>query len=146
MASNDIAESRAGKYWKQSLWVNMGLTLLLLFILQVRGFQYNEVKSVAITAVYTLVVSILTSLSWRAAARSDASKLTLYYLASAVGKLLLAVLTLVVYCMLARGNRELIIAFIVVFAIYFFVFLIFDSAFFFITERSRNKTKVNEMH
>lgn len=141
MTENNAILGRAAGYQKLSLWVNAGLTLLLLFILQLRGFHYAEVKSITVAAIYTLVVSTITGITWRGMARKSEQGLTWFYLGASVAKLFLAVLMMVVLSIVSRGDRQQTIAYIAGFAIYFFVFLISDSLCFFLAEKGRSKNK-----
>lgn len=125
----DAAGHYAALYNKVGLWIIAALTLLGLLTerIAVRGaFTYSLVFS----AVYFLVVTTVNGGCWRKAARQAGNSLTRFYFASSALRMLLAFVVVLVGGIILREDRTRLLGFVLIFAIYYVLLLIFDCIFF----------------
>lgn len=125
---------RIGKrYHKCALWVVAGMTLLGLLAVNLTG-RNDFVTPLAISAVYSIVLSVAYGEAWKAAAKSSAGVLSKFYFAASALRLVLAALVVAAYCVISQ-ERTAIINFAVVFLVFYIATLITDCAFFARVER-----------
>ena len=116
-------------YLRQSICLIAGLSLLMLLYVNVWGDVELMTMPICISAVFQLVACIAYALVWKwVMATSPGSMPTLYMAASAL-RMFAAVVTVMVFCFLASSHAS-ILCFVVIFLIYYFVILIFDTWYF----------------
>ncbi len=125
------------RYYKCSLWVTVGITLVGLLLVNVFNAD-RYVNPLAVSAVYSIVSSVAYGEAWKAAARVSAGALSRFYLIASAFRLLCAALVVVIYCLVDR-DRDSVVDFIVVFLAFYFAILITDCAFFAHFERKVNR-------
>ena len=116
-------------YLRQSICLIAGLSLLMLLYVNIWGDVDLMTMPICISAVFQLVACIAYALVWKwVMATSPGSMPTLYMAASAL-RMFAAVVTVMVFCFLASSHAS-ILCFVVIFLIYYFVILIFDTWYF----------------
>ncbi len=134
-----LVKQISGKYYKYSLRIIVGIALLSLLIVSVR-FSIN---AFAIPLVVSVLFSILSSwgygAAWKSVAKSSPKNLTKLYLASSIFRLLLAGIVVIIYCLINRGEKEVILEFIIIFCTYYVALLIFDCIYFAKVEKHTGK-------
>ena len=116
-------------YLRQSICLIAGLSLLMLLYVNIWGDVDLMTMPICISAVFQLMACIAYALVWKwVMATSPGSMPTLYMAASAL-RMFAAVVTVMVFCFLASSHAS-ILCFVVIFLIYYFVILIFDTWYF----------------
>ena len=116
-------------YLRQSICLIAGLSLLMLLYVNIWGDVDLMTMPICISAVFQLVACIAYALVWKwVMATSPGSMPTLYMAASAL-RMFAAVVIVMVFCFLASSHAS-ILCFVVIFLIYYFVILIFDTWYF----------------
>lgn len=132
-----LIEQIGRKYNKFCLWVIAGATLIALLAINICNAN-QFVNPLAISVLYALASSIAYGLGWRSVAGTSPDTLSKFYLVASALRMLLALMVAVVFCVVSR-DRESIINFIIVFAAFYVVMLIFDGVFFARLERKLNQ-------
>jgi len=115
------------RYWRNSLWLTVGLTFITLIVIQV--FQINRlIAPLVVSSVFTLAVSFSYSFFWRMIATKHPDSLTAFYSASSGLRMLLALITMLAYYLI-KGRSEML-PFIAVFMVFYMVMLIYHTMFF----------------
>ena len=126
-------------YLRQSICLTVGITLLTLLFVNLRGGMEQLLVPICISAVFQLVACIAYGLVWKwVSATSPASMPTLYMAASAC-RMFAAVVVVMVYCLLT-DDRDAIRFFVVTFLIYYFVILVYDTWYFVKIEKKTKQT------
>ena len=126
-------------YLRQSICLTVGITLLTLLFVNLRGGMEQLLVPIGISAVFQLVACIAYGLVWKwVSATSPASMPTLYMAASAC-RMFAAVVVVMVYCLLT-DDRDAIRFFVVTFLIYYFVILVYDTWYFVKIEKKTKQT------
>ena len=126
-------------YLRQSISLIAGMSLLILLGINLWGNVGTTVMPVVISSVFQLVACITYGLVWRwVMSSSPASMPTLYMSASGL-RMFAAVVLVMGYCWLAE-SREAIRIFVIVFLVYYFVILAYDTIYFVKIEK---KVKTN---
>ncbi len=127
------------KYYKYSLRIIVGIALLSLLVVSVR----YSISTFAIPLVVSVLFSLLSSwgycAAWKSVAKSSPGNLTKLYLASSIFRLLLAAIVVIIYCLVNRGEKGVILEFILVFCTYYVALLIFDCVYFAKVEKHTGK-------
>ena len=123
---NDINNS-SRRYWKNSLWLITGLTLLTLIVVQV--FRLNQILvPLIVSCIFSLLISFSYSYFWRLIVTKHPDNLTAFYTASSGLRMLLALITMLVYYLVE--GRSVVLPFVIVFMTFYFVMLIYHTIFF----------------
>lgn len=124
-------------YRKESLWLVAGITLLILFIMSIRN-DLSALNSLLVCVAITFICNLSYIECWRITAKTSWQKLTMFYLAASVIRLLIMVAALLGSYFILRDKAS-VLNFVVVLSVYYILMLIFDC-FFFIRMEKRNKT------
>ena len=123
-----VVKRTAKNYYKYSLWIVAGLTLVGLLVMNLM-YRPSMLTPLIISAVTSLVLSIAYGVAWRAVALSAPKTITKFYLVAPALRMIIAALVVLGYCLVVR-QREQIREFVIIFFIFYFVTLVFDSVFF----------------
>ena len=134
------------RYYKYSLWIIVGLSLLLFSIVRVCNWPMEMINGIVVSVVFSLLSGIAYISVWKALAVSATEHLTKFYLGAPVVRMLAAMLLIICYLQFIVKRPAIdslssshLLAFVVPFTIYYFAFLIFDSAFFVSIEKNKKK-------
>lgn len=122
------------KYYKNNLWIIVGLFLIGLLGVQLTQ-QTAYINVLTICAVYSLITSSIYGGAWKAIASQSPAVLNNFYLAASGFRMLLAFLTVLIYAMVVK-ERTMVIGFAVVFMIFYLVLLAFDTVYFYKVEKN----------
>ena len=123
-----VIKRTAKNYYKYSLWIVAGLTLVGLLVMNLAN-KPSMLTPLIISSVTSLVLSIAYGVAWKAVATSAPTTITKFYLAAPALRMIIAALVVLAYC-LAVKQREQIREFVIIFFIFYLVTLVFDSVFF----------------
>lgn len=136
------------RYYKLSLWVIVGLSLLVLLLVGNSPYWSSDVlNAILISAVFSFLTSIAYQSAWKSIAKNSPSTLTKFYLAAPALRMMAAVLVILVYYVLNRhalqgdgspAIRRMMLIFTFVFLIYYISMLVLDCVYFAQVEK-RNK-------
>ena len=123
-----VIKRTAKNYYKYSLWIVAGLTLVGLLVMNLAN-KPSMLTPLIISSVTSLVLSIAYGVAWKSVATSAPKTITKFYLAAPALRMIIAALVVLAYC-LAVKQREQIREFVIIFFIFYLVTLVFDSVFF----------------
>ncbi len=131
------------KYRQVSLWITAGLALAVLFACRVSA-QCEDILSqvvnpLVVSALFSLGASIAYGEAWTAVAKSSPANLAKFYLAASALKMMAAVVVFLVYVVVC--DKQNILGFSAIFALFYVVLLVFDCIFF---ARIEKKSKINK--
>lgn len=136
------------RYYKLSLWVIVGLSLLALLLIGCSPYWGSDVlNAILISAAFSFLTSIAYEAAWKGIAKNSPSTLTKFYLAAPALRMMAAVLVILVYYVLNRNAtntdgspaiRRLMLSFTFIFLAYYVVLLVLDCVYFAKVEK-RNK-------
>ena len=136
------------KYYKLSLWIIVGLSLM--FLLLLGGTSYwntSMLYAILISAVFSFFTSVAYIASWKGIAKNSPSTLTKFYLVAPALRMMAAVLVILIYYVVNRNAtnydgspaiRGLMLSFTFIFLAYYVAMLILDCVYFATIEK-RNK-------
>ena len=132
------------KYYKYSLWIIAGLSVLLFFLTCVCDWSMEMVNGIVVSVVFSLLSSIVYISVWKALAVSSTKNLTKFYLGEPIVRMLAAMLLIISYLLIAVKRFAIdgfssshLLYFIAPFTAYYFALLIFDSIFFVFIEKNK---------
>ena len=136
------------RYYKLSLWVIVGISLMLLLMLSGTSHWNDSVLyAIIISAVFSFITSVAYQASWKGIAKNSPSTLTKFYLAAPALRMMAAVLVILVYFVVNKNAtnvdgspaiRGLMLSFTFIFLAYYVVLLVLDCVYFAKVEK-RNK-------
>ena len=136
------------RYYKLSLWVIVGISLMLLLMLSGTSHWNDSVLyAIIISAVFSFITSVAYQASWKGIAKNSPSTLTKFYLAAPALRMMSAVLVILVYFVVNKNAtnvdgspaiRGLMLSFTFIFLAYYVVLLVLDCVYFAKVEK-RNK-------
>lgn len=126
------------QYYKFTLWMIAALYLIGLLVVQLT-MHSSYISMLTISAVYSLLVSSVYGGAWKAIAAQSPAVLGKFYLVASGLRMLLAFAVLLVYAFAVK-ERAMIIAFAVIFMVFYLVLLTFDTVYFYKVEKN-NKIK-----
>lgn len=127
------------KYNKISIWLISGLTLGGLLLAQAL-VHTNFTTPLIISAVVFSILNSLYGKSWKAIAIKSPNVLGKFYLIGSMVRMFATLTAIVVGVLIYRQNKEMTIAYVAVFVVFYLVTLVFDSVYFFQVEKN-NKNK-----
>ncbi|WP_237581522.1 hypothetical protein [Prevotella ihumii] len=127
------------KYNKISIWLISGLTLGGLLLAQAL-VHTNFITPLIISAVVFSILNSLYGKSWKAIAIKLPNVLGKFYLIGSMVRMFATLTAIVVGVLIYRENKEMTIAYVAVFVVFYLVTLVFDSVYFFQVEKN-NKNK-----
>lgn len=133
----NVIDQISRKYNKYSLWVTAGCALVTLLAINICNAS-QFVNPLVISVLYTLISSIAYGAGWKAVASSSPMTLSKFYIAASAIRMLLALIVVAVFCVISRDKGS-IQNFIIVFAAFYVVMLVFDGVFFARLERKLNQ-------
>ena len=129
----------AKQYYKISLWLIFGLTVIVLLVMQY--FQETKlVNALVISALFSLVTSIAYIQSWKAVAKRSTASLGKFYLAASALRMLSALVVVVIAMVVMKDDKSSLLGFTAMFVGFYLVMLVFDCVYFSQIEK-KNKLK-----
>ncbi|MBP5799199.1 MAG: hypothetical protein J6W43_04725 [Prevotella sp.] len=116
-------------YLRQSICLIAGLTLLALLYVNLKGDIGLMTMPIFISAVFQLVACIAYGLVWKYVSTSSPGSLPTLYMAASAFRMFVGIVIVLAYCFLA-DDKASIKFFVVIFLIYYFVILIYDTWYF----------------
>lgn len=143
-----LIDALGHRYYKLSLWIIAGITLLMLLLLGGSPYWSNStLNAILISVAFCFLTSIAYGEAWKAIAKKSPGKLTTFYLAAPALRMVAAVLLIIVYYIVNRtatafdgtpAIRGMMITFIFIFAVYYIALFVLDCVYFAKVEK-RNK-------
>lgn len=121
-------------YLRQSICLIVGVTLLFLLYMSVWGSTDVMAVPIVVSAVFQLVTCIVYAFVWKTVAASSTENLPTFYLVVSGCRMFAGIVTVLVYC-LAYEDKTVISFFVIAFLIYYFIILIYDTAYFMKVEK-----------
>ena len=120
------------RYKQISLWLTAAVALAVLFACRLSA-QCDEmiaqvVNPLVVSAIFSLVASTAYGQAWKAVAKSSPANLAKFYLAALVLKLMAGTLVFFIYVLVC--DKQNILGFTVIFALFYVVLLVFDCIYF----------------
>ena len=130
------------KYKQISLWLTAVLALAILFACRVSAqcddILAQVVKPLVVSAIFSLVASTAYGEAWKAVAKSSPVNLAKFYLAALVIKMVAGTLVFLIYVLTC--DKQDILGFTAIFALFYVVLLVFDCIYFARVEREKEPT------
>ena len=120
------------------------MSLLLVAILTSASYLLTDMllgyvagMQIIISAIFNLIAAFVFIQVWKKVALTSVRNLPVLFLSASGMRILLAAMTVLVYCFAMRGNSQSIKEFAIVFMAFYFVMLAFDTWFFIKTEKTK---------
>lgn len=133
----DLINRIARQYYKVSLWLIFGLTVIVLLMMQYLQ-ETRLVNALAVSALFSLVCSIAYIQSWKAVARRSTKSLGKFYIAASALRMMAALIVVVVALLVLRGEKDAMVGFAVMFVGFYLMMLAFDCLYFAHVEKKNN--------
>lgn len=120
------------RYKQISLWLTAAVALAVLFACRLSA-QCDDmiaqvVNPLVVSAIFSLVASTAYGEAWKAVAKSSPANLARFYMAALVLKLMSGTLLFLIYVLVC--DRQNILGFTAIFALFYVVLLVFDCIYF----------------
>lgn len=120
------------KYKQISLWLTAAMTFIILFACRVSA-QCDDmiaqvVNPLVVSALFSIIASTAYGEAWKAIAKSSPANLAKFYLAALVIKMVAGTLVFLVYVLLC--DKQNILGFTAIFALFYVALLVFDCIYF----------------
>ena len=120
------------RYKQISLWLTAAVALAVLFACRLSA-QCDDmiaqvVNPLVVSAIFSLVASTAYGEAWKAVAKSSPANLAKFYMAALVLKLMSGTLVFLIYVLVC--DRQNILGFTAIFALFYVVLLVFDCIYF----------------
>ncbi len=120
------------RYKQISLWLTAAVALAVLFACRLSA-QCDDmiaqvVNPLVVSAIFSLIASTAYGEAWKAIAKSSPANLAKFYLAAMVLKMMAGVLVFLIYILVC--DRQNILGFTAIFALFYVVLLVFDCIYF----------------
>lgn len=120
------------RYKQISLWLTAAVALAVLFACRLSA-QCDDmiaqvVNPLVVSAIFSLVASTAYGEAWKAVAKSSPANLAKFYLAAMMLKMMAGVLVFLIYVLVC--DKQNILDFTVIFALFYVVLLVFDCIYF----------------
>ena len=120
------------RYKQISLWLTAAVALAVLFACRLSAqcddMVAQGVNPLVVSAIFSLVASTAYGEAWKAVAKSSPANLAKFYLAALVLKLMAGTLVFLIYVLVC--DRQNILGFTAIFALFYVVLLVFDCIYF----------------
>nr|WP_294725902.1 hypothetical protein [Prevotella sp.] len=120
------------KYKQISLWLTAAMTLIILFACRVSAQCEDMIAQVVnplvVSALFSIIASTAYGEAWKAIAKSSPANLAKFYLAALVIKMVAGTLVFLVYVLLC--DKQNILGFTAIFALFYVALLVFDCFYF----------------
>ena len=121
-------------YLRQSISLIAGLTLLFLLYINVWGSADIMTVPLCISAVFQLVACLIYGFVWKKVASSSPGSLPTLYMTASGCRMFAGIVTVLAYCF-ATDDKDAIKFFVITFLIFYFIILIYDTAYFMRVEK-----------
>ena len=120
------------RYKQISLWLTAAVALAVLFACRLSA-QCDDmiaqvVNPLVVSAIFSLVASIAYGEAWKAVAKSSPANLAKFYMAALVIKMVAGTLVFLIYVLVC--DKQNILGFTAIFALFYVVLLVFDCIYF----------------
>lgn len=120
------------RYKQISLWLTAAVALAVLFACRLSA-QCDDmiaqvVNPLVVSAIFSLAASTAYGEAWKAVAKSSPANLARFYMAALVLKLMSGTLVFLIYVLVC--DKQNILGFTVIFALFYVVLLVFDCIYF----------------
>lgn len=120
------------RYKQISLWLTAAVALAVLFACRLSA-QCDDmiaqvVNPLVVSAIFSLVASTAYGEAWKAVAKSSPANLAKFYLAAMMLKMMAGVLVFLIYVLVC--DKQNILGFTSIFALFYVVLLVFDCIYF----------------
>ncbi len=119
----------AATYWKLSLWLLCGLSLICILLLRQLDMLDN-VSSVVIAVIFNLLVSVAYGQCWLRVALKTPMFLPKFYIIASALRLFAAAAVVLIDCVIQRAHVEQVKAFAIIFLSYYILMLSFETLYF----------------
>ena len=131
------------RYKQISLWLTAAVALAVLFACRLSA-QCDDmiaqvVNPLVVSAIFSLVASTAYGEAWKAVAKSSPANLAKFYLAAMMLKMMAGVLVFLIYVLVC--DKQNILGFTAIFALFYVVLLVFDCIYFSRVEKKNNLNK-----
>lgn len=120
------------KYKQISLWLTAAMTLIILFACRVSAQCEDMIAQVVnplvVSALFSIIASTAYGEAWKAITKSSPANLAKFYLAALVIKMVAGTLVFLVYVLLC--DKQNILGFTAIFALFYVALLVFDCIYF----------------
>lgn len=120
------------RYKQISLWLTAAVALAVLFACRLSAQCDDMIAQVVnpliVSAIFSLIASTAYGEAWKAVAKSSPVNLAKFYLAALVLKLMAGTLVFLIYVLVC--DRQNILGFTAIFALFYVVLLVFDCIYF----------------
>ena len=127
----------ARKYRRLSTTIVAGVSLLFLLLSNVFNYPH-VVHAIVVSALFSLFFSFTYLEIWKYFANKSSHKKTMFYFVGMGMRFLLSVFIVIIACLLTKEKTD-IISFVVIFSLYYFVMMIFETTYFVVIEQKRIK-------
>jgi len=134
-----MIKDEVNTYLRQSICLITALSMLFLLYVNLWGDKELMTVPVCISAVFQLVACISYAFSWKWVRSSSPNSLPTLYMAASAFRMFAAVVTVMVFCFI-DATQTSILSFVVIFLIYYFVVLIYDTWYFVKIEKKNKQT------
>lgn len=125
--ANGMTDKIAAKYYRYGLWLTIALFVIGMMV---DSIMYTSNHwNLIISAVFTFISITICSISWKSVAKSSPTRLTHFYLAASLLRMLTALAIFIIYCFVIR-QYEMILHFVAYFLSFYIVTLVYNVLFF----------------
>lgn len=128
------------RYRLLSIWMVCGMALAGFFFVSV-GDLKDHVYSVAFCSLYQLVINSVSICAWRYVAVHSPNVMNRYYMACGSIRMLLALMVVLAGMFVLYEWQDMMLGFVITFALFYICSLIFETTFFSIVEKQKQKRK-----
>lgn len=126
-------------YLRQCICLIAAMSLLFLLYINLWGDKEQMTVPVCISAVFQLVACIIYAFVWKWVRSKSPNSLPTLYMAASAFRMFAAIVTVMVFCFM-NASQNSILSFVVIFLIYYFAVLIFDTWYFIKIEKKNKQT------
>ena len=131
------------KYKQISLWLTALMALAILFACRLSALCNDilpqVVNPLVVSAIFSLGASTAYGEAWKAVAKSSPANLAKFYMAALVIKMVAGTLVFLIYVLVC--DKQNILGFTAIFALFYVVLLVFDCIYFSRVEKKNNLNK-----
>ena len=131
------------KYKQISLWLTALMAFAILFACRLSALCNDilpqVVNPLVVSAIFSLVASTAYGEAWKAIAKSSPANLAKFYMAALVIKMVAGTLVFLIYVLVC--DKQNILGFTAIFALFYVVLLVFDCIYFSRVEKKNNLNK-----
>ena len=131
------------KYKQISLWLTALMALAILLTCRISALCNDilpqVVNPLVVSAIFSLVASTAYGEAWKAVAKSSPANLAKFYMAALVIKMVAGTLVFLIYVLVC--DKQNILGFTAIFALFYVVLLVFDCIYFSRVEKKNNLNK-----